>query len=534
MPNKNHIDRVLRAVEQLRDVDPARVSPQELQLFQRLIAAIRERVSEAEYNRTTKIAVLHHHVSPVFAEEVTQFEILLNAGKFKRLVCDEQFDLILHGHKHWPEVFVDSAITRGGSLHVVSGATIGGWHARLGPGFFTIDLHPGQHLDATFVCVSDSNPRAELQKARKDSRTRVSLTGRTTTGVEASPRAQNSTSLQVLCQATARSMMQRLQHDEHYVDGKRFENIGWNHFLAASGGSPGNRVNPFATAFGLQVMQLTGFALADYRSVRAVICDTLLRMRRQNGCWSASSLGEPGQPVETAVALAALNGLIAPEDLAQSVERLTMLLAAPDCSYALDSTHATALLLEVLATVQPESHLVDQLSAILIHGVFRQGREYLCWSPRTFRVPNRTNAGNNVAPSVIHTANAISALRTAHRATDGRAGVAASQLTAAAQWLSDQRWPSGQDAPSEEIQECAGRVLRMNHYAQPVCMRALLQCDVDPEAPAILRAVDELLAIHEDGLWPWGSVRWPVWATLDSLKALTELASRQRFVIDRH
>src|SRR5262249_1531667 len=149
-------------------------------------------------------------------------------------------------------------------------------------------------------------------------------------------------------------------------------------------------------------------------------------------------------------------------------------------------------------------------------------------------VPDRTTGDNKMVLSVIHTANAMSALRSAHRATNGRTGLAASQLATAARWLMNQQWPSAENAPSEQIQECAGRVLRMNHYALRVCMRALLQCDVDPEIPLIVRVADELLTVQENGLWPWGSIRWPVWATLDSLKALTELASRQSLNVQGH
>jgi hypothetical protein len=59
-------------------------------------------------NLVPRIALVHHHVIPVpysgAVESATEFEpflVLRNAGTLLRELCDKDFDLVLHGHKHF-------------------------------------------------------------------------------------------------------------------------------------------------------------------------------------------------------------------------------------------------------------------------------------------------------------------------------------------------------------------------------------------------------------------------------------------------
>jgi 3',5'-cyclic AMP phosphodiesterase CpdA len=54
-----------------------------------------------------KVALVHHHpvLLPSLVEPGRGYDALLNAGSMLRLLKDNGFHLILHGHKHYPQVF---------------------------------------------------------------------------------------------------------------------------------------------------------------------------------------------------------------------------------------------------------------------------------------------------------------------------------------------------------------------------------------------------------------------------------------------
>lgn len=54
-----------------------------------------------------KIALIHHHpiLIPTFVEPGRGYDAVLNSGSLLRLLRDEGVHLILHGHKHYPQVF---------------------------------------------------------------------------------------------------------------------------------------------------------------------------------------------------------------------------------------------------------------------------------------------------------------------------------------------------------------------------------------------------------------------------------------------
>ncbi|HVQ68902.1 MAG TPA: metallophosphoesterase [Bradyrhizobium sp.] len=54
-----------------------------------------------------KIAVVHHHpvLLPSFIEDGRSIDSILNAGSLLDLLRDHGFQLVLHGHKHFPQVF---------------------------------------------------------------------------------------------------------------------------------------------------------------------------------------------------------------------------------------------------------------------------------------------------------------------------------------------------------------------------------------------------------------------------------------------
>ena len=73
---------LLRILDQQLQIDPARVAPQELFLFDAFMEKIESRIDLTSFY---KVAVLHHHISTITAlEEVKQFEHVINAGSLKK------------------------------------------------------------------------------------------------------------------------------------------------------------------------------------------------------------------------------------------------------------------------------------------------------------------------------------------------------------------------------------------------------------------------------------------------------------------
>lgn len=500
-------------IDRLRDVDAARINPDEMYLFQDIMAAIRA-AAPGELESATKIVVLHHHIAPIYTEEVKQFELLLNAGQFKKNIVSHGFRLVLHGHKHWPEIFGDTAISgaRDARLSVISGGTIGGWSTQP-PGFYWIDLREDGGADAAFVALQNDNPTHAL-----DGIPRVDIGLRPESSTTPPPLGRAAkVDLRSLYDACERSMIRLIRRQSIGVGNAVQENVGWNNFLGASS------VTPFGTAYGLQVMKFLNAASPQYRKQRQLICETLLRMRRRNLGWSASSLGEPGQPIETAIVLGALSRLVSEDELQQGVDRLVAQIDDPDCRAFLDSTTGVCVVTQTLAELAPQSPALERLVSLLCHGARtdRSGR-YLSWGERTFVNPERSLPDDSGGQSAAHTAQVIAALRRVHRQTEGQLGLSAAELGAAADWLLASEWRNA----AETVEECAGKHLNINHFTAPMAVLALLLCDCAPSIPRIASTVEELWLENDNGLWWYDQVRWPVWATLSCLEALTEFAFR--------
>ncbi|MEK7996648.1 MAG: metallophosphoesterase, partial [Planctomycetota bacterium] len=73
------------------------------------IAALRRALDAYgdESNQWIKIALVHHHpvLLPSFIEPGRGVDSVLNAKSLLRLLRDKRFQLVLHGHKHFPQVF---------------------------------------------------------------------------------------------------------------------------------------------------------------------------------------------------------------------------------------------------------------------------------------------------------------------------------------------------------------------------------------------------------------------------------------------
>lgn len=103
----------LEALERLRVVDAARVSPQQmadirtmLQTASRLRAE--DGIRSAGFSTPLRIGVMHHQLLPVSDhEEVKSFESFTNLGRLRQFLVDNDIAVVLHGHKHQAVTYTD-------------------------------------------------------------------------------------------------------------------------------------------------------------------------------------------------------------------------------------------------------------------------------------------------------------------------------------------------------------------------------------------------------------------------------------------
>ena len=103
-----------KVLERLGIVDAARISDRHLEAVHHLLKDARptpaaHRVGSSKEGRSfLRIAVLHHQLLPVTAEEeVKPFESFTNLGQLRQFLRENEFGVVLHGHKHAPYTYVD-------------------------------------------------------------------------------------------------------------------------------------------------------------------------------------------------------------------------------------------------------------------------------------------------------------------------------------------------------------------------------------------------------------------------------------------
>ena len=513
-PNSEKVRKVLAALEREISVDPARIDPPELAFFTTIVDRLRQHAGP-EYESAFKVAVLHHHVTPVLSEEVTKFESLLNAGRFKRELKDEGFHLVLHGHKHWPEVLQDSALPGERPLWVISGGTIGGGEASgRDPGFHLLEHDSGtRRLTARFVPLTESGtPRlafnqGRVQELALDDAKQPEATGQ-----------GDFLRLPDLAAATERSLLSYLRH-QVLEDGTEW--WGWSHSLDE------NRVSIVATAYGLRILGMLRSGSLEVRRRLPSILDSLVALRHPDGAWSASSQsGTNSQPEPTAFALAALSAWNHP-DLKAGARALEAKLEPAADPVLWQHVFSLATITRVLAECDPASPWLPRLAKALREAAHLESRGHLrCWGRQTLRHADDLFGSTSTHGCVIHTAHAVFALSRTYRLTQGLAGASPEELREACTYLLEEtEWSDTTEDINRLIRPGKYDALVVKHFTQPWVISALLEAESDPEHPRIRAGIRELLRVQRKGLWDWGSVERPIWATHDAILALTTFAS---------
>lgn len=481
----------------LKFVDAARINPSEINLFRLVMDSCRKLLGP-ELSTCFKIAVLHHHISTIFGEEVKNFETTLNAGKLKKELSSEGFNLVCHGHKHWQEVFLDSAITGGQSIYVASGSTIGGVPSKGDPGFYVFDVyHERGEVFVYFVPIQDDNPTNVVSRAFDNPQ----FTFRYWKEERASTALVEAVDLpSILCRVKKRL-------NSTVRPGRDSGCVGWNNFL------PHEEPTTLGTAYAVAIYAEIGDDAEPFTALRRHIGNYLSSRRRKNGAWSASSSGEPGQPLETSIVLNALARCIDPGAFEDELSRFeTYLDELPDS--CLTSNYLCASILQTLMRYRPASRhvqkLVDRLrcAEITLPGNGARG-----WGERNSVWPDLAVNLDSFRISVPHTAFILGVVS---RNENGRVfDRDISEYQSTVEWMLISPW----DPRVEKIQQLGGKELIVNYYTQAICSYALMQLGVACSHPRIAAFIQDLVASEQQGAWSGPQAGVTTWATLDAVKA---------------
>jgi hypothetical protein len=500
---KKDVIALLDQLEEERWIDPSRIDPREISLFNEIVNLLRDDVPDFE--NYTKIAVLHHHVDPVIPEEVTSFENLINAGRFKYELSEAKFDLVLHGHKHWPDVHFDIPAD---DLHrklIISGGTVGGGEgAGKEPGFFSLDFPDDRSsVYLTYIPITIvGNPRAVVQKAYSLARP-YPLGG---TGIRTDMRRSAQIPLKHIFSRTGESLFRYLRHQPHGDT----DQAGWSHVLDE------NRISVIGTAYGLLIIDLIGAQDVLVQTEIPKVINTLYQLRNSDGGWSSSSQSNVSRPEPTAYVLAALSKWVSSGEISEYTIILENMLGSND-SVLWGSTYSLSLVARTLAEISPKSAILEKCSNILRAGAYPTAQNPVHWGRQL------TNIRNDNAASLVHTAHAILALRKMFEVSQGQIGSAPRSFFDATNWLlSREFWPNTTEDIKRQREPNRWDTLVVKHNTAPWTILALLSCEADIQHPAIRSAIRQIVDENEEGLWNWGDIQHPIWATYDSILALKE------------
>jgi hypothetical protein len=346
-PNAERVQELIRTVDELVAIDPARIDPQEFSLFNEVVNHLRDQIGEEAFQKSRKIAVLHHHVTPFITEEIKSFDLPTNAGRLKAELERAGFTILLHGHKHYPGTFRDSALPLGGSQIVVSGGTIGGYESGGSfPGFHWLELLGQSLARVRFVPLTPFGNARDVFRDSKVTSWEIRTANEPSESRDATviPRVD----VEELKNATSRQLFKHLRRK---TDTAGNALVGWSHHLDE------DDVTVVATSFGVRLMRLCSTSDPDFRFIFPDLGRSLKALRHATG-WSASGGASVGRPEATCYAALAFWDLC---DASGVTEALKMIAGFGEDNALRTSIHSLSLAAYTVATVQSSSPLLDEL-----------------------------------------------------------------------------------------------------------------------------------------------------------------------------
>jgi len=115
-------------------IDAGLIGDDQLNYFEWAMGKL-AKLLKRRFDRLTKLAVMHHHVSHLWQQqlEVKRFESVIDAAQLKQCLHERGFHAVLHGHKHQNHVALDASMIPLESdrafnpLCLISGGTVAGY-----------------------------------------------------------------------------------------------------------------------------------------------------------------------------------------------------------------------------------------------------------------------------------------------------------------------------------------------------------------------------------------------------------------------
>lgn len=477
----------LDQLKQTLDVDPARIQPEELLLFEQIESILSKNIDH--YERYKKIAILHHHITSISCEEeVKQFDSILNAGYFKRLLVTKKYQIVMHGHKHWPEVFYDYAISGGGNLSVISGGTVLGVSAKGVNGIYIHKLHENS-ISSRFIPLEEED-KAKCSKLVLNS---YLLT-------------QEFIPLKKIRKEIEHKLLERLNTISQ--DGVTL--LGWSKIIDNS------RVGSISTAYGLLILELLRSANAYYASKRKDIIDTLWKFKLDNGGWNALTQDSNKGSIDATIwVLRALYSCKSEYFYQGLLDFYSILKTSTDEDRSCNMTIAN--ILNFLCDVDPTSPCVVEYAKLLLDSaLYNSSDEIIAWG-----VKNSLSIDKNAIqkPSPAITAQAILALykcQSSHRISielNTKLAIATMYL------LDEENWKNEETHIFKRLNLMKEDRLIVKHYTICWIIKAVLVAGVDVHSPLVQKAISNLYDDYKKGCWEYEGSHY-IWAIYDAIDTI--------------
>jgi hypothetical protein len=303
--------------------------------------------------------------------------------------------------------------------------------------------------------------------------------------------------------------------------------VGWAHFYDEP--SAGLRPTAISTAYGLKLALVLDDA--DGRLDKSALVETLWKLRRDDGGWSARTGSGVSRPETTALVLGALASAGSdPARIAQGGDDLDKLIAAD--RVVRERTYVITAVMRGLVRTRPDSQRLAELRDVLLAGALTDpySNDWRCWA--SLLRPADGGTDQPAVPSAPHTAMAVVALTRAN-AILGPNNPSRSVLSDAVRWLCGH--PTRLENRSESIRRPIGdsgrrELLNIDHFTAAWVARALMAVpatDLPESGEALLaEAVQKVGQAQRDGIWHWHDQERPVWMTYQSMCVMRDYAIR--------
>lgn len=498
--NRKEVTELIQKLKSEMAVDPARVIGDEIKLFTYCMRMIKE-ILRDEYDSFLKVAVLHHHVAPIAcSEEITKFELLINAGFFKKTLVDYGFNVVLHGHKHWNEVYWDTAISGGGALLVVAGGTIFGETAKnKQAGFYFLDFSIEQKtVETRFYELMDAY-RGLTDKSEKKLFSFDAVNNKLGLVCE-------SRKVYKLNELFSRVKL-ALINNVNCVEFSNEKLHGWSRVITVK-----NKVGMMATAYGLIIASMLNIAGSEYFVDWNNILDTLWKFRLKDGGFSAISQTENSAIEATVCALRAFFYVNDTDRFHTTLKDFDKIMKLYQLDEKMSITTLT-LIMDVLCECQPNSFYLNEIEKIIMKNAHYSADGTLLYWPTGL---------NSKEGSVINTILAINSL-TKYAAIKHSTIDVINRLHNCGEWVLNSEWNNVEEIISRPISAVKEDRLVYQHYTAPKGIVALLRLGYGRENERIVSELRTILEDEKNGLWEWSNEsHYPIWAIHDVVLAIKE------------